>query len=135
MITVRTQAGCAWTAVSSDAWIRITAGTGTGAGEVTYEVERNNGASRTGTVSVGDARVRVEQEGGHPVRVSVEGPMSKLTGSCPALTFTVGDRTVFTDEGTRFKDGCAALTDGTTVKVDGEEAGSGRVYATSVDAR
>ena len=132
---MRTQAGCAWTAVSSDAWIRITAGTGTGAGEVTYEVERNNGASRTGTVSVGDARVRVEQEGGHPVRVSVEGPMSKLTGSCPALTFTVGDRTVFTDEGTRFKDGCAALTDGTTVKVDGEEAGSGRVYATSVDAR
>ena len=51
------------------------------------------------------------------------------------LLATLGSRTVFTDASTRFRDSCTALANGTAVRVDGEEAASGQVYATTVDAR
>jgi hypothetical protein len=132
---VQTQSGCTWTASTPDAWIDITVGSGTGSGELKYTVERNGGASRTGTISVGGQTVRVVQDGTAPVRVRLDGSVADLAGSCPDLTFTVGRRTVFTDANTRFKDGCAALANGTDVRIDGEETASGQVYATAVDKR
>jgi hypothetical protein len=135
VFTVDTQSGCAWTASTSDSWIHLTSAQGTGRGEVRYTVERNNDTERTGAITVGGATLRVEQEGARPARVRLDGSVSDLSGSCPALTFRVGDRTVFTDASTRFRDGCAALAEGSRVRIDGEERSSGRVYAIDVDLR
>jgi hypothetical protein len=135
VFTVQTDSRCAWTASTPDSWIQITSSTGTGPGELMYTVERNSGAARTGTISVGETAVRVEQEGRRPERVTLNGSISSLTGTCPTVTFTLGNRTVFTDASTRFRDSCSALATGTAVRVDGEEAASGQVYATTVDAR
>jgi hypothetical protein len=50
--TVNTQAGCQWTASSSNAFI-TTSSTGTGTGTVSYTITANNNASpRTGTINV-----------------------------------------------------------------------------------
>jgi hypothetical protein len=52
--TVTTQAGCAWTAATSDTWITVNTGSGTGTGNVSYAVQANaTGASRTGTITAG----------------------------------------------------------------------------------
>ena len=135
MVSVQTQSGCAWTASTPDAWIQLASSSGTGSGEVRYTVERNNGAARAGTITVSDVTIRVEQEGTKTVRVSLNGAISDLAGTCPAVTFTVDGRTVITDGNTRFRDGCSALANGTNVRIDGEETASGQVSAMSVDPR
>ena len=61
-MSVTTGAGCGWTAVSNDAWITVTAGSsGSGNGTVDYSVVANNGASRTGTITIAGATFAVEQ--------------------------------------------------------------------------
>jgi hypothetical protein len=52
--------------------------------------------------------------------VQLNGPLSNLAGSCPALTFTVNNTTVSTTQSTSFDRGpCAQLVNGTLVVVDG----------------
>lgn len=52
--TVTTQAGCAWTATTGDAWITVNTASGTATGDVSYTVQANGtGASRTGTITAG----------------------------------------------------------------------------------
>jgi hypothetical protein len=54
MFTVTTQAGCAWTATTGDAWITVATASGTGTGEVSYTVQANGtGLSRSGTITAG----------------------------------------------------------------------------------
>jgi RHS repeat-associated protein len=51
--SVATGAGCLWDAATSDGWITITGGaTGIGNGTVSFNVQPNNGGTRTGTISV-----------------------------------------------------------------------------------
>jgi hypothetical protein len=134
---VETQGGCNWTASTTDSWIRITDASGTGSGNVRFSVESNNGPDRVGAIAVGGVSVRVEQEGQRPERVTLRGSVSNLNGSCPSLTFSLDGETVFTDANTRFRgrDGCDALANGASVKVEGEPAARGRVYATKVEDR
>ena len=63
--SVTAAAGCSWTAVSSASWITIDASTvsGSGSDTFTFRVSRNNGASRTGTITVGGKTVTVSQTG------------------------------------------------------------------------
>ncbi|MEX1312356.1 MAG: S8 family serine peptidase, partial [Candidatus Sulfomarinibacteraceae bacterium] len=66
---VDVDAGCAWAAVSGDAWITVTSGSGSGSGpgEVSYSVDANGGQEqRSGSILVGDAVFTVVQtaEGG-----------------------------------------------------------------------
>ncbi|HEX8196462.1 MAG TPA: carboxypeptidase regulatory-like domain-containing protein [Pyrinomonadaceae bacterium] len=57
-------AGCTWTAVSSDNWISVTgASRGTGSGTVSYVVAANNGAQRTGTITIAGQNFIVTQSG------------------------------------------------------------------------
>jgi hypothetical protein len=67
-ITVTTAAGCAWTAVSRDSWIKIISGaSGTGDGHVRYEIERLPGGperERSGRLTIGDETVTVLQQRG-----------------------------------------------------------------------
>jgi thermitase len=57
--------GCAWTAVSNDSWIQLTGGSsGSGNGIVSYSVAANNGALRTGTMTVAGHTVSITQKAG-----------------------------------------------------------------------
>jgi len=60
-ISVTTQAGCAWNANTPNGWIHITSGTGSGIGAVTFSVDANEGAERTGTITVGGQPLTVNQ--------------------------------------------------------------------------
>jgi len=67
-VTVTTQAGCTWTASSSDPdWLSITSGqTGTGNGTVAYAVAANTKHNdRTGRLTIGDQTFVVTQSGNH----------------------------------------------------------------------
>jgi hypothetical protein len=83
-------------------WIKLSTTSGVGNGEVRYTVDRNTGAARQATITIGGPTHRVDQEGTRPVKI--EGRVSNLTGACPAITFTVDGRQVATDSSTRFTD-------------------------------
>jgi hypothetical protein len=58
-------AQCEWTARADDPWINIVSATqGKGSGAVTFEVGTLSAGSRSGTVTIAGAQVRVEQTGG-----------------------------------------------------------------------
>jgi len=63
-VSVTTQSGCSWTAVSNASWITITSGSsGTGSGTVNYSVAANTGtSSRTGTITIADQTFTVSQD-------------------------------------------------------------------------
>ncbi|HMY74982.1 MAG TPA: BACON domain-containing carbohydrate-binding protein, partial [Blastocatellia bacterium] len=60
-LTVTTAGGCAWQAVSNVSWIRITSGGGAGPGIVTFTVDANTEAARTGTLTVAGRTFTVRQ--------------------------------------------------------------------------
>lgn len=62
------------------------------------------------------------------------GTVSGLTGTCPALTFTLADRTVMTSRGTQFKDECSRIQNGSRVEVEGRLNGT-TITATEVELR
>ena len=63
-VEVRTASGCAWTAVSNDAWIDVADGSGgTGNGHVHLRVDSNTTmATRTGTVAIAGQTFTVQQD-------------------------------------------------------------------------
>lgn len=67
-VQVTTAGGCAWTATSNAAWIRITANAeGTGPASVTYTIPPNSAtASRSGTLTVAGRTVTITQTGEDP---------------------------------------------------------------------
>ncbi len=73
---VTSPAGCNWTAASNAAWITVTSAAGSGNAAVSFSVAANAGASRTGTLTVGDASFTVNQAasgpggGGNPVAIT-----------------------------------------------------------------
>jgi hypothetical protein len=77
-VAVTANTGCAWTAVSNNAWITITSGaSGTGNGTVTYNVaSTTSSTSRTGTMTIAGNTFMVTQAG------------------CGAFTITPTSRTV-----------------------------------------
>jgi hypothetical protein len=52
---------CAWTATTSDSWIMIESNGGPGAGPLAIGVTPNSGATRTGTITVGNASIAIMQ--------------------------------------------------------------------------
>jgi hypothetical protein len=86
---VTTASTCAWTAASSAAWVRITAGgQGSGSGTVSFTVDRNTGPdSRSATIAVADKAFTVTQSG-EPAQVVCEysvGPV-QFNPCMPAAT-------------------------------------------------
>jgi hypothetical protein len=61
------------------------------------------------------------------------GTVSGLTGTCPALTFTVNARVVKTSSATVFDDRCTTVTNGVRVEVKGTRANDGTFTATRVE--
>ncbi len=60
-IIVSTQAGCATTATSNVAWIHII---GSSIGAVSYQIDANNGPARSGSITISNRTVPVNQDGG-----------------------------------------------------------------------
>jgi hypothetical protein len=63
----------------------------------------------------------------------VEGVVSSLSGTCPAVTFTVGTRVVKTGSTTVFDDRCTDIRNGLRVEAKGSRAGDGTFIATRVE--
>jgi subtilisin family serine protease len=84
-LSVTAPAGCAWTAVSNDSWIQVTGGgSGSGNGTVSYNVAANNGALRTGTMTVAGHTVNITQKAGTN---TIQGPSLLQTDSLSRATF------------------------------------------------
>jgi hypothetical protein len=64
-VTVKTMAGCGWTASSNAGWLVVTAGSkGSGPGTVSYTVRGNTSqVPRVGTLTIGNQTVTVTQAG------------------------------------------------------------------------
>ena len=63
----------------------------------------------------------------------VEGTVSALSGTCPAVTFTVGTRVVKTGNATVFDDPCTGIRNGVRVEVRGTRASDGTFTAARVE--
>lgn len=89
------------------------------------------------TVSLngGSARVDSDRRGrGNGGDAEVEGMVSLLTGTCPALTFSVQGARVTTSSATSFRDmSCARLANGTRVEVRGQRQADGSLVASRVE--
>jgi hypothetical protein len=77
-VAVSAPAGCAWTAANAPSWIAVTSGaSGTGAGTVTFTVNRNDGGARTASMTVAGQTFTVSQAGActysiDPTRLTVD---------------------------------------------------------------
>ncbi|HET9370042.1 MAG TPA: BACON domain-containing carbohydrate-binding protein [Vicinamibacterales bacterium] len=61
-IAVTTAAGCTWSATTSEDWIVIESGSsGSGPGSVVFDVDRNRGPARTGTIVIAGVVVTIRQ--------------------------------------------------------------------------
>ena len=61
-IAITAPNGCTWTASSAAPWITITSATsGSGSGSITFSAVTNNGAARTGTISIGSSTFKLTQ--------------------------------------------------------------------------
>ncbi|MGH9220190.1 MAG: DUF5666 domain-containing protein [Vicinamibacterales bacterium] len=64
----------------------------------------------------------------------LEGSVSNLSGTCPALTFSVRATTVRTNGVTRFTDGpCSRIANGVRLEVEGRRQPDGAILATEVE--
>jgi hypothetical protein len=62
--TVSSQNGCSWAATTDASWVTLTAAAGSGTGDVTFTCAANKSSNpRRATVTVGDARITVDQAG------------------------------------------------------------------------
>ena len=91
VFNVVTGAGCAWTAVASAPWVTLTAGSGTGPGEVAYTVQANASTdSRSTTIVVANRSHTVTQAGAAPAcTYSVSPPSAALPAAGGPGSFTV----------------------------------------------
>jgi len=99
-VSVTTAAACAWSASTNASWISIASGSGNGNGTVTIVVAANNGAARSGTLTVGGQSVAVNQAAAAcsysvtPITLSAvagggaTGPVTVTAGSGCAWTAT-----------------------------------------------
>ena len=92
-ITVTTQAGCAWTAASNAQWLTVTAGaSGSMTGPVSFSIQANSGAPRSGTLTIGGQTFTVKQAGTCAYSIN---PANRLVGA----TATAGTIAVSTADG------------------------------------
>jgi hypothetical protein len=94
-----------------------------------------SGTMAAATVRVGPATPtaagRLAAPGAPTAETRVQGVVVSMTGTCPALTFTVGNTTVHTTDKTRFEGGqCSDVKDGVRAGIAGPRADDGSITAT-----
>lgn len=86
-----------------------------------------------GSLNARKIEIDDDEEGGE---FEIEGSLGGLTGTCPAITFSVNGFKVLTSASTEFKDvSCSALKSGDRVDVKGTRQADGSVLATRVERR
>ena len=63
----------------------------------------------------------------------LEGLVSNLAGTCPALTFTVQSTKVVTNNSTKFEDPCLRIANGRRAEVEGTRQTDGSIVATEIE--
>lgn len=90
------------------------------------------GTQQTGFVQAVQIQVESQQNAGN--QAEVEGSLGTITGTCPAISTTVGTTKVTTTASTSFGEGgCAALKAGMKVQVTGTRNADGSITATKVE--
>ena len=92
-VTVTNEQNCEWTATSNSAFISITgAASGVGTGLLSYVVQPNTGAARSGTLTIGGQTLTVNQSGAGspPPQVTVFAPAQGATGVSVNASLTWG---------------------------------------------
>ena len=103
--------------------------TGVAAGtEIHIEVRLNGNSARIESENRRDGDDDDEDDNDE-----IEGNVSGLTGTCPAITFMVGTRTIKTSSTTVFEDPCSLILNTVRVEVKGLPAADGTFSATRVE--
>lgn len=133
-----TAPSCAWTTSSTAGWLTFDAPGRTGTAQVRLLVARNDSTlPRIGVVTVAGAPIEVTQAGAPLLDPQeLEGRISDLDGSCPALTFRLAGRLIRTSLLTSFNGGrCRDIRNGTVVEVRGYPQLDGSLLAARVRIR
>jgi sugar lactone lactonase YvrE len=81
-LPVNIPAGVAWTASSNDSWITITGGaSGTGSGAVSFTVQPNTGAARTGSITIAGQTFTIEQQSASATGLSFAGSLAQIASA------------------------------------------------------
>jgi hypothetical protein len=90
-VNVTCASGCAWTATSNDSWITVTAGSsGTGNGTVSYSVNSNMGAARSGTITTAGQTFTINQASGCAYSLSATSTNMVADGGNGSFNITCG---------------------------------------------
>ena len=97
-MSVTTSAACTWTATSNASWITVTGGaSGTGSGSVTYTAAANDGAARTGTLTIAGSTLTVTQPAAAcTIAVSPSSQSIPPTGGSGTFNVATADRCSWT---------------------------------------
>ncbi len=132
LLAVSAPAGTAWTAVSNDSWIIITAGdSGTGNGTVFYSVRDNFGTGlRTGTITIAHRQYTVRQEG-----TTTGGCTTNIMPTAQTFTALGGSGTINVAAGETCIWAAASNTGWVNITSDNSGVGSGTVtFSVSANA-
>ncbi len=96
IVSVATDSGCIWEAVSNTSWIGVSSGAGFGPGNLTLAVTANTGSTaRIGTLTIGGQTFTVTQAAASSTTTAtsflVNAPSSAVVGSPVAFTVTALD--------------------------------------------
>jgi hypothetical protein len=88
-IQVSTASGCTWSATSSASWLSIVgASSGSGNGQVQFQVAANSGPAREGSLSIGGGSVSVSQASGCTYSIAPSGQEVPGTGGTGTASIT-----------------------------------------------
>jgi hypothetical protein len=85
VLSVRTAAGCAWTAASAADWLTLSPTSGNGPGDVRFSVGTWNGPGRMATVRIADQTATVSQGSGCTVSFSPATLSTEAAGAQSAV--------------------------------------------------
>jgi Putative binding domain, N-terminal/Viral BACON domain len=94
-VSVAVPDGCTWSASANARWIVVSGSTsGTGSGSVRFEVMPNDGAERSGAITIGGEAVAVRQNGGPPnCTASIDPSSAAVPAAGGSGTFSVASAT------------------------------------------
>jgi hypothetical protein len=116
-VTISTAAGCSWTAaINSAPWMTIAGPAGgTGNGNVQLVIQSNTGPARTGTATIADKTVTVNQSSGCTISIAPTSQLMPADSGAGSVSVTTANGCAWT----------ATSNNGNWLKVTAGASGSG----------